>query len=77
VNDGNPVRWKDATIKDELKTGVALLLVCFCFLISPLASRPAIADELVSDKWQFSVSPYMWFLSLNGDVRIQLFHAGR
>ncbi|MGB7971344.1 MAG: hypothetical protein WCF31_05175 [Candidatus Deferrimicrobiaceae bacterium] len=69
--EGNPVRWKDATIRGASITGIALLLVCLCILTDALAARPAVAEELVSDKWQFSVSPYMWFLSLKGDVTVQ------
>lgn len=71
MNEENPVRLKDATTKDASKPVVALLLVCLCFLIGALAARPAVAEEHVSDKWQFSVTPYMWALSLNGDVTVK------
>jgi hypothetical protein len=71
MNEGNPIRWKDATTKSASKSGIALLLVCLCFLIGALAAQPAIAEEHVSDKWQFSVSPYMWALSLQGYVTVK------
>ena len=71
MDEGNPVRLVDATVKDALKIGVGLLLVCLCFLAGALAARSAVAEELVSDKWQFTVSPYLWALSLRGDVTVK------
>lgn len=75
MDGGNPVRLKDATVKDALKKGVGLLLVCLFFLTSALAARSAVAEELVSDKWQFAVTPYLWALSLSGDVTVKGFQS--
>jgi hypothetical protein len=47
------------------------LLACFLFLAGFFFVKPVAAEEPVSDDWQFSISPYMWALSLDGDVTIK------
>jgi len=40
-------------------------------LIGSLAAPPAVARELVSNDWQFQVTPYLWTLALKGDVTVK------
>ena len=34
-------------------------------------ATPRAADQLVSDEWQFQVTPYLWALALDGDVTVK------
>lgn len=43
-------------------------LACLGGLIAALAAAPTLAEEPVSEDWQYSVVPYLWALSLKGDV---------
>jgi hypothetical protein len=35
------------------------------------SAAPSAAEQLVSDQWQYSLTPYLWFLSLDGDVTVK------
>jgi hypothetical protein len=47
------------------------LITCLVVLFVAVAGHPAIAEEYVSDKWQFTATPYLWALSLDGDVTVK------
>jgi hypothetical protein len=34
-------------------------------------AAPEAAEQLVSDEWQFSLTPYLWALALDGDVTVK------
>jgi len=40
-------------------------------LYGAILATPAAADPLASDEWQFQVTPYLWALSLDGDVTVK------
>lgn len=33
-------------------------------------AAPEAAEQLVSDEWEFLVTPYLWALALGGDVTV-------
>jgi hypothetical protein len=35
------------------------------------SAAPLAAEQLVSDQWQYQLTPYLWFLSLDGDVTVK------
>jgi hypothetical protein len=45
-------------------------LTCLFVLVGAFFVQPAGAEEYVSEDWQYSISPYMWALSLKGDVTV-------
>jgi hypothetical protein len=59
------------TARRTLKSRVAFLTVCLCFLIGAITAQTAGAEEYVSDDWQFQVAPYAWGLSAEGDVTVK------
>ncbi len=52
------------------KQSVHRLFACLVALIFAVLVRPAVAEEYVSDDWQLTVTPYLWALSLDGDVTV-------
>ncbi len=40
-------------------------------LLAILAAAPTFAGDRVSEDWQFTVSPYLWALSLDGDATVR------
>jgi len=40
-------------------------------LASAGVQAPVAADQLVSDEWQFQVTPYLWGTALDGDVKVK------
>ncbi|MGH6921975.1 MAG: hypothetical protein ACREJ0_30265 [Geminicoccaceae bacterium] len=40
-------------------------------LCSAPSAAPLAAEQLVSDQWQYQLTPYLWFLSLDGDVTVK------
>ena len=51
--------------------GIHRLFACFVVLILAVAADPAVAEEYVSKDWPFTVTPYLWALSLDGDVTVK------
>ncbi len=50
---------------------ITYLLAClFCF-IGLVASPQAVAEDPVSEDWQFQIAPYVWALAADGDVPIK------
>lgn len=47
----------------------ALALAAGLYGAGPAA--PEAAEQLVSDEWQFQVTPYLWALALDGDVTVK------
>jgi hypothetical protein len=52
------------------RAGVAPLALAAGFYGAGLAT-PEAAEQLVSEKWQFQVTPYLWALALDGDVTVK------
>jgi hypothetical protein len=40
-------------------------------LCSPASTAHAAAEQLVSEQWQFQLTPYLWALALDGDVTVK------
>jgi len=52
--------------------GGQLLLACLFFgLIGAITAPSALAEEYVTNDWQFTVTPYLWALSLDGHVTVK------
>ena len=47
------------------------LTACLAGLIGALAALPATAEDLVSDDWQFQMTPYLWALAVDGNVTVK------
>lgn len=40
-------------------------------LLAILVAAPTLAEDPVLEDWQFAVTPYLWMLSLDGDVTVK------
>jgi hypothetical protein len=49
----------------------AALLALAAGLCSAPSAAPLAAEQLVSDEWQYQLTPYLWFLSLDGNVTVK------
>ncbi len=71
LNDCNHVNSQITLTKETSKMMLIILLACLWCLIGTLTAQSATAEEYVSHNWKFSVTPYMWALSLDGDVTVK------
>jgi len=56
------------TTRRNLRSRISLLLVG---LIGSLVAPLVVARDFVSDDWQFSLTPYVWAISANGDATVK------
>ena len=57
--------------KRRLKRKHAAWLALAAGLCSAPSAAPSAAEQLVSDQWQYQLTPYLWFLSLDGNVTVK------
>ncbi len=50
---------------------ITRLLACLFCLIGLVTSPQAVAEDPVSEDWQFQVAPYVWALAAEGDVTVK------
>ena len=50
---------------------ITRLLACLFCLIGLVASPQAVAEDPVSEDWQFQVAPYVWALAAEGDATVK------
>jgi hypothetical protein len=59
------------TARRILKNRAAFCIIVLCIMIIFVPVPPSGAEEYVSEDWQVSVTPYLWGVSLKGDVTVK------
>ena len=59
------------TARRILKNRVAFCVIFLCIMIVFVPVSPSGAEEYLSEDWQVSVTPYLWGVSLKGDVTVK------
>ncbi len=50
---------------------ITYLLACLFCVIGLMASPQVVAEESVSEDWQFQIAPYLWALAADGDATVK------